>query len=168
MKSILVSYYTQTDNTKMIAEAIHGALPGLKEIKPIDEVAGFDPYWLIFVGFPVISHTVPYKAEAFLRRIPPKTRLALFCTHGSLTGSNLSREALEYALICAAQAEVLGTFTCRGKVSPQALEILSRSAEHTAWTDMAVSAMTHPDASDLQDARAFARWVISLSHGEEV
>jgi len=32
-----------------------------------------------------------------------------------------------------------------------------QSPEHEAWADMAASAATHPDASDLEDARSFAR-----------
>jgi hypothetical protein len=44
----------------------------------------------------------------------------------------------------------------------KALEILMQSPEHEAWADMAASAATHPDASDLEDARAFARWIATL------
>ncbi|RPI99763.1 MAG: hypothetical protein EHM31_09535, partial [Candidatus Aminicenantes bacterium] len=56
----------------------------------------------------------------------------------------------------------VGTFSCRGKVSMKALEILMQSPEHEAWADMAATAATHPDASDLEDARAFARWIMTL------
>ncbi len=167
MRSTLVAYFTVTGNTKTVAEAIFGALPEPKEIKPLDEVADLGPYSLIFVGFPVMSHTVPYKAEVFLRRIPAGTKVALFCTHGSLSGSSLSREALEYATVCCSQAEIVGTFTCRGKVSRSALEVLRKSPEHAAWADAAVSAMTHPDAADLEDARAFAKWVTALVQGSQ-
>ncbi len=168
MQSTLVTYHTLTGNTKKIAEAIHEALPEPKQINPIGEVADFTPFGLLFVGFPVMSHTVPYKAEVFLRAIPAKTRIALFCTHGSLNGSRLSQEALEYAQVLMAQAEIIGTFSCRGKVSRQAMEVLGKSPEHEAWADMAVSAMTHPDESDLEDARAFAKWVMTLSHGKRL
>lgn len=168
MNSTLVTYHTLTGNTKKIAEAIYEALPKPKEIKPMAEAADFSPFGLVFAGFPVMSHSVPYKAEVFLRSIPAKTRIALFCTHGSLTGSRLSREAIEYALVLTAQAEIMGTFSCRGKVSAEAMEVLGRSAEHEAWADMAASAMTHPDASDLEDARAFAKWIMTLSHGRRL
>jgi len=78
----------------------------------------------------------------------------------------LSREALEYASILVAKAKLLGTFACRGKVSMQALEVLGRSPEHAAWTDMAASASTHPDRHDIADAKAFAKWVLTMSaHG---
>ena len=57
----------------------------------------------------------------------------------------------------------VGTFSCRGKVSMKALEVLMQSPEHEAWADMAASAATHPDESDLADARSFARWVRTLA-----
>jgi flavodoxin I len=162
MKKSLVAYFSRTGNTQLIAETIHDALPEPKEIQRLTEDLDLEPCGLLFVGFPVETHSVPYKVEAFLRRIPARKKIALFCTHGSLTGSTLAREAVQYAQLCAGQAVVVGTFSCRGKVSIQALEVLKKSPEHAAWADMAVSASTHPDASDREDARAFVKWVLTL------
>jgi flavodoxin len=152
-----------TGNTKKVAEAIFEALPQAKTIMPLADVKSLHEYDLVFVGFPVQSHGVPYKAEKFLQSIPKGKKIALFSTHGSVTGSRLSREAIEHAVVLAAQAQLISTFSCRGKVSPQALEVLRRSPEHEAWADMAASADTHPNEHDLADARAFARWVLTLS-----
>ena len=162
MANLLVSYYSLTGNTKKVAEAIFEALPQPKAIKPISEVQSLDEFDLVFVGFPVQSHSVPYKAEKFLQSIPKGKKIALFSTHGSVTGSRLSREAIEHAVVVSSQAKLISTFSCRGKVSPQALEVLSRSPEHEAWVDMAASASTHPNEHDLADARAFALWVLTL------
>jgi len=163
MSKNLVTYFSRTGNTKLVAEAVFEALPGPKEIRPIAEITDFPPFRLMFIGFPVHSHSAPYPVEVFLRRIPSGARIALFCTHGSLTGSSLSREAIHHAVAVASQAKVMGTFSCRGKVSKEALEALMKSPEHEAWAEMAVTAGTHPDASDLEDARAFARWTVILS-----
>jgi flavodoxin len=163
MSNILVAYYSLTGNTKKIAEAIFEALPQPKTIKPMAEVDNVEKHDLIFAGFPVQSHGVPFKAEKFLQGIPKGKKLALFSTHSSLTGSRLSREAIEHAVVISSQAKLISTFSCRGKVSPQALEVLSRSPEHEAWVDMAASASTHPNEHDLEEARAFARWVLTLS-----
>ena len=162
MAKTLVTYYSLTGNTKLVAESIFGALPDDKTIKPMAEAGDLAPYGLIFAGFPVQTHSVPYPAEVFLRSIPEGKKVALFSTHGSVTGSRLSREALEHASILIAGAKLLGTFSCRGKVSMKALEVLMQSPEHEAWADMAASASTHPDASDLEDARSFARWITTL------
>lgn len=163
MSKILVTYVSWTGNTKQVAEAIFEALVGDKTLKPADETQDLSQYDIIFVGFPVHSHSVPYKIEELLRTIPPGKKIALFCTHGALTGSRLSREALEHATTLASKTKVLGTFSCRGKVSLQAMEVLSKSPEHKAWAEMAASARTHPDENDLKEARSFARWVLTLS-----
>jgi flavodoxin len=163
MTKILVTYLSQTGNTKKIAEAIFEGLEGDKTIKPMDEVQEIEDYSLIFIGFPVHSHSVPYKIESFLQKIPQGGKIALFSTHGSLPGGYLAREALEHAVVIASKAKVLGTFSCRGKVSMAALEVLSKSPEHKAWTEMAASSQTHPDDGDIEDARSFAQWVMTLS-----
>jgi flavodoxin len=163
MSKILITYISWTGNTQKVAEAIFEAIEGDTTIKAMDEVQNLDEYDLIFIGFPVHSHSVPFKAEELLKKIPAEKKVALFSTHGSLTGSRLSREALEHATILAAKSQMLGSFACRGKVSLQALEVLSKSPEHKAWVEMAASAQTHPDENDLEDARAFARWIITLS-----
>lgn len=163
MAKTLVTYFSRTGNTKLVAEAIGEALSGDKAIKPMAEAGDLTPYRLVFAGFPIQAHSVPYPVEIFLKSIPEGKKVALFSTHGSVTGSRLSREALEYASVLVSKARLMGTFSCRGKVSVRALEVLMQSPEHEAWADMAASAATHPDESDLEGARAFARWIVTLS-----
>jgi len=152
---------------KKVAAAICATLPEPKSMQPIAEVQSLTEYDLILIGFPVHSHSVPIQVEKFLRSIPKGRKIALFSTHGSHTGSRLSREAIEHAVVLSSQTKLISTFSCRGKVSPQALEVLSRSPEHEAWTEMAASARTHPNEHDLEDAANFGRWVLTLSrhHG---
>ncbi|MDD8015007.1 MAG: flavodoxin family protein [Acidobacteriota bacterium] len=167
MDNILVTYFSRTGNTKLIAEAIFEAVKGPKDIKPMSEVADLAAYDLVFIGFPVQTHSVPFPVETFLKAIPAQKKIALFSTHGSLSGSRLSREALEHATVLASKAKIIGTFSCRGKISLAALQALNKFPEHEVWTDMAASAATHPDAHDLEDARTFARWMATLaSHGQ--
>jgi flavodoxin len=167
MTKILVTYFSQTGNTKKIAEAIFESLEGDKTIEPIDEVQEIEGYSLIFVGFPVHSHNVPFKIESFLKKMPEGKKIALFSTHGSLSGGRLATEALEHAAVVASKARILGTFSCRGKVSMAALEVLSKSPEHRAWTEMAASSQTHPNQGDIEDARSFAKWIMTLSTHDE-
>jgi flavodoxin len=166
MHKTLVTYFSRTGNTRKVAEAIFDALDGDKTLKPIDEVAGLEEYALVFIGFPVQSHSVPYPVEVFLKSIPAAKKIALFCTHGAFPGHRLSREAIEYAVVLASKAKVMGTFAVRGKLSLQALDALSKSPEHQEWTEMAGSAGGHPNDIDLDEARAFARNIKTLAfHG---
>jgi flavodoxin I len=165
MAKTLIVYYSLTGNTKTVAEAIHEASEGEKTLKSTAEVTDEDisQAGLIFIGFPVHSHSVPYKVEMLLKRIPTDKKIALFSTHGAITGSHLSRQALEYASALISKAKILGSFACRGKMSEKARETHSRLPEHKVWTEMAVSSRNHPTESDLEDARAFARWIQMLA-----
>jgi flavodoxin len=168
MHKTLVTYFSRTGNTKKVAEAIFAALDGDKALKPMEEAHPLDGYSLVFIGFPVQSHSVPYKVEEFLKTIPAGKKIALFCTHGALPGHRLSREAIEYAVVLAAKAKVLGTFAGRGRLSMHVLDTLGRSPEHQEWTDMAASANTHPNETDLAEAKVFARQIRTLSvHGSD-
>jgi len=164
MSKTLVTYVSQTGNTKSIAEAIYAAVEGEKSIKSAEDILDEDlvEFSLIFIGFPVHSHSISYKTESLIKRLPPKKKIALFSTHGSLTGGHLARAALEYAAVIGSHTQILGTFSSRGRVSKNAMDVLSKSPEHKAWVEMAVSAHTHPDDSDLDDARSFAKWVQTL------
>jgi flavodoxin len=165
MPNTLVTYYSRTGNTKKIAEAIFEAIEGEKTLKSYQDLQPqeIQESQLVLVGFPVHSHGVPFAAEKIIKDIPQGKKTAFFSTHGSLTGSRLSREALEHATVLATKATVLGSFSCRGKVSDEALKILEKSPEHRAWAEMSASARTHPDKHDLEDARAFARWIQTLA-----
>jgi len=159
---ILIVYESLTGNTKKIAETIFDSLDGEKAIQSVEDASDADSYDLLFIGFPVHSHSIPFRVEKFLKSIKKYQNIAFFSTHGSFTGSRLSSEAIEHATVIASQARLLGTFSCRGKVSLQAMEVLSKSPEHQAWTEMAVSARKHPDENDLENAKEFAQRIMTL------
>jgi flavodoxin len=162
---VLVAYYSETDNTKKVAQAIHDGLEGVeKDIMPISEAQALDGYALVFAGFPVIASTVPGKMESFLKSIPQSAQVALFATHGSLRGGPLARTAFEYGTTLP-KGKVLGTFGCRGKVKRSVIDALLQRAEHKAWAEEAQSAVTHPNDSDFADAKAFAANMLAKAAG---
>lgn len=165
MAKVLVTYFSQTGNTEKVAQAIYEEIEESKTIKPVEELdeEEVEKYKLVFIGFPVHGHSVPYIMEKFLRSLPAGKKIALFSTHGSVSGSPFSREALEHAAVLASKNKVLGSFSCRGKVSLQAIDKFEKSPEHRIWTEMAPSAGTHPDKTDLEEARSFAREIINLA-----
>jgi flavodoxin len=158
---ILVTYFTQTGNTEKAARAIYQAIGANKEMLPLKEVKNPDGYDIIFCGFPVHSHSVPLSVQNFIKSIPPGKKLAFFVTHGSLRGGELAVIAIEHAISLASKLKVLGTFGCRGKVDPKIIEALLKKPEHRAWAETAKSAASHPDESDLEDVRQFAKKIIT-------
>jgi flavodoxin len=154
---ILVTYFTKSGNTEKVAQAIYQAIGAKKEIVPLKEAKNPDGYDIIFCGFPVHAHSVPVPVQNFIKSIPPGKKLAFFVTHGSLRGGDLAVTAIEHAISLASKLKLLGTFGCRGKVDPKLIEALLKQPEHRAWAETAKSAASHPDESDLEDARQFAK-----------
>ena len=156
MKQVLVAYYSQTGNTEKVARAIYDALQCEKEIQAISETVDLQGYALIFCGFPIQAHSVPVKAQNFLKKLATGQKVAFFTTHGALKGGQFQKQALEDALSISKNAKVVGTFTCRGKVKQEVIDALTKKLEHEAWVDEAYSAAEHPTPADLQDAADFA------------
>ena len=161
---ILITYFTKSGNTEKVARAIYEVIGGTKEILPIKEVKNPDEYDIIFCGFPVHSHSVPLPVQNFIKSIPSSKKLAFFVTHGSLRGGELAVTAIEHAISLASKLKLLGTFGCRGKVDPKIIETLLKQPEHRAWAETAKSAASHPDESDLEDARHFAKKILTTPY----
>ena len=164
---VLVTYFTKSGNTEKLARAIYD---GQKEkatldIVPLKEVQSVDEYDLIFCGFPVHSSSIPVPVEKFIRNVPENKCTAFFATHGSLRGGPLAITAFHYAISIAKKLKVVGTFGCRGAVDPKIIDSLIENPEHRWWAIEAQSAEGHPDAAELDDAKAFAGSMVAKARG---
>jgi len=157
----LVTYYSQTGNTEKITRSIYEAIHFEKELLPIGEVKDLQGYDVIFAGFPVQAHSVPAAFLPFFKKLPAGQQIALFCTHGSLRGGHLPKQAIEHAIGLASQMKVLGTFCVRGQVNPKVIDALANTVQHQAWAEEASGACDHPDEADLADAEAFAKTILA-------
>jgi len=158
---VLVAYLSESGNTEKLAKAVfEGIESSEKEILSVKDVAGVDGYDVIFIGFPVQSHSVPGKVEAFAKTLPEGQKVAYFATHGSMRGGELAVTAFYHALTISKNAVVLGTFGCRGQVKQSIIDALLPKAEHRAWALEAQGATGHPDAADLEDGKDWARKMI--------
>lgn len=157
----LITYFSQTGNTEKLARAIYEAVSIEKELKPVDAVQDVHGYNIIFCGFPVQAHSTPAKIRSFIKGLPAGQKIAFFSTHGSMRGGQLPKQALEEAFGLAAHAEVLGDFSCRGRVDPRILDALAKRPEHKSWVEEAQSAEGHPDAADFADAAEFASRIVA-------
>ncbi|MDP1993001.1 MAG: flavodoxin family protein [Syntrophales bacterium] len=157
----LVTYYSQTGNTEKLARAIYDAIHFDKELLRIQDVKSSKGYDIIFVGFPVQAHSVPAAVHPFFKNLPDKQPIALFCTHGSIRGGHLPKQAIEHAIGLASRAKVLGTFGVRGKVNPKVIDALMTTLQHQAWAEEAQGAIDHPTDADLADGKTFAKGILA-------
>jgi len=164
--NILVAYYSETGNTRKVAEAIFAGIQHTKKkLLPFDQAEDLDNYDLIFCGFPVPHHSVPAKMTHFLQGIPQGKKLALFATHGSLRGGEKAISAFYAAMSLTSGRTILGTFSCRGQVKFQLLDEWMEKPHERTWAMEALSANGNPDAFDLEDARSFAELMLhSVEH----
>jgi len=158
---VLIAYFSQTGNTEKVARAIYDAVHVDADIMHIEEARQVDGYDVIFCGFPVQVHSVPERAQKFIKGLAAGQQVALFSTHGSARGNEKARTAIEHGVSLAARAQVLGTFGCRGEVNPKVIENLARDLANRPWCEEAQSAFGHPDEADLDDARTFAQKILA-------
>ena len=161
----LVTYYSQTGNTEKLARAIYEAIHVEKKLLPIEELKSIEGYDIIFVGFPVHAHGVPAKLLPFFKSLPDGQKIALFCTHGSLRGGHLPKQALEHAIGLSSRAKVLGTFGVRGRVNPKIIDGLMNMVQHRAWAEEAQGACDHPNDAGLDDGKELERGTVAKKCG---
>jgi flavodoxin I len=157
----LVTYYSQTGNTEKLARAIYDAIHFEKDLLPIKDIKSTRGYDIIFVGFPVQAHSVPAAILPFFKNLPEGQPIAFFCTHGSVRGGHLPKQAIEHAIGLASRAKVLGTFGVRGRVNPKVIDALMQTVQHQAWAVEAQGAIDHPTDADLADGKTFAKGILA-------
>jgi flavodoxin len=175
VKRILIAYFSETGNTKRIAEAIADevrngghdvALAPVGDVD-VDGLSGFD---LIFVGSTCHSSDLADPAKALLNAIPVGAKAAGFITHATWMASDdpVRKEMHEkWAGRCpktfeTAAAEkgwsLVGYFNCMGAPSPGIEEFVHNTiiTDDAQWTEYIDEARKHPTEEDLRNARAFA------------
>ena len=79
--NILVTYFSQSGNTRKVAEAIYEAIPFQKELKQVSDINDVNPYDLLFVGFPIQVFGPADQGKEFLNTYCQNKQVALFITH---------------------------------------------------------------------------------------
>ncbi|WP_292465554.1 flavodoxin family protein [Methanolobus sp.] len=155
----LVTYMSQSGNTKKVAEAIYGELAGEKEIKALSEVTSLEGYDLAFIGFPVLQFDIPPKMKEFLSGNTKGKNIAIFMTHAVPEGFEAIHSWTGSAQQTAADANLLGTFDCQGELAQPVIDMLLKAEDPQmkAFGEMGPSTKGQPDESRLRKAREFAR-----------
>lgn len=156
---ILVTYMSQTGNTKKVAEAIFQEIKCKKEIKQMSEVNSLDGYDLAFVGLPIQAHQPAGDAKSFLEERTKGRNIALFVTHGSPEDNPEVKEWLNLCKAAAAGAKILGVFDCQGELSQVIADFMLNSGDPSLVEAAKQRSLTvgQPDAERLKRACNFAR-----------
>jgi flavodoxin len=159
---VIVTYMSQTGNTKKVAEAIFQEIKGKKEIKPMEEVSSLDGYELAFIGFPIQGSVPAGDATSFLEQHVKGKNIAIFVTHATPEDHPEVKECLKACGAAAVGANVLGVFNCRGEMSQALADFMVNSGDPTlvAWGKNRPLTMGQPDAARLKKARNFAREIM--------
>ena len=163
MKSLVV-YSSRTGNTRKIAEAVAGALPGC-ELHPVESAPAPVGYDLVAVGYWVDRGQPDARARAYLKTMKD-ANVALFGTLGAWPDSDHARDCIAQGEALAAECNVLGTFLCQGKVDPRVIAMMRKTVPgaHPMTPERRArleEAAKHPDEADCRRAReafkAFAK-----------
>jgi flavodoxin len=159
---VLVTYMSQTGNTKKVAEAIFQEIKGKKEINPMEEVSSLDGYDLAFIGLPIQAYQPAGDAKSFLEERTKGKNIALFVTHASPEDNPEVKEWLNLCKAAAAGAKILGVFDCRGELSQAIADFMLNSGDPSLVEAAKQRSTTigQPDATRLRKARDFAREIM--------
>jgi flavodoxin len=158
----LVAYFSQTGQTRKVAEAVYEAVTGEKELKELSEVESLEDYDLSFIGFPIIAFGPAKQGKDFLEEHAAGKKVALFITHAAPEDQEGVQEWLAGCREAAASADLVGMFDCQGELSEQIADALmnSDSPEMQSFGKRRPETIGQPDENRLEKARAFAREII--------
>lgn len=159
---ILVTYFTQTGNTKKVAEAVFSEIPGEKEIKELKDVDSLEGYDLSFIGFPIHAFGPAEDAKKFLKEKTSGKKVALVITHAAPEGTPQLKDWIANCEKAASDAEIAGIFDCQGELAQAVGDMLLKSDDPNmrAFGEMGPSTKGQPDESRIAKARAFAGEII--------
>ena len=161
--NVLVTYWSQTGNTRKIAEAIFRSLVCDKTLKPFKEVETLDEFDLIFIGYPIMQFGPPPVARKFITLAEDKN-VALFITHATVSNSSdasqqamLAKELDKCKAICS-QTKLLGMYHCQGELSEKISDELNNSGIPMlmSFAAMRPATLGHPNPEEIKLAAEFA------------
>ena len=165
--SVLVAYFSQTGNTKKVAEAIYGEIAGTREIKELAAVENLEAHDLSFIGFPIMAFGPAKPAKEFLAAHAAGKKVALFITHASPEDAEPLEEWLAACREAASDADLVGVFNCQGELAESIAALLANSDDPQirAFSEGRSETVGQPDETRLEKARAFAREIIEKAEG---
>jgi flavodoxin len=164
MRTTLVSYYSQTGNTREIAESIFHVIPDNKELKNLSDLDSLDDYGLIFIGFPIYNFEPVREAKDFIQKRLSGKKIAIFMTLALTSAPSNDQTIGLYNLtisncrMCADGATILGIFDSPGELSEKAATALinSNDPQLKMFGMMRDLSIGFPNEKNYKDAEKFA------------
>jgi flavodoxin len=177
---ILIAYYSETGNTKHVAEAIYEEASREHDVELVElqdgSIDALNNSQLVVLGAPCHGGDLAEPLKQFLATLPenPDFILAGFFTHAVFMpeGTTLRKELYEkwagkcipsFESVCQKKTiKFLGYFHCCGSPSPP-VEAFIRQAiipSDEEWKEYLSEIQNHPSAKDLENARDFAQTII--------
>lgn len=150
----LVIYFSQTGNTRKIAQCIHDGLTAgnaESELKALSDISAntLSDYDLVGIGAPVFYYKEPFNVRDFLQLLPQLNgqHWFVFCTHGNVIGNFFPSVADK---LKAKGAAVIGYHNCYANITVPFYPKPSYTSGH-------------PDDRDLERAGKFGRAIVEKS-----
>lgn len=160
MKTAVV-YTSKTGNTRKVAEAIAGELPGEVVVGQLQDDPPIEGCDLVFLGMPVERFGAPKCVEPYVEEHCAGRPVALFVTHAAPEGEPELQPALEKCREAAGAAEIVGFFDCRGELDEKVRRIMLLIPGLRKFAKRAPEAKGQPDASRLRAARQYAHEMVA-------
>lgn len=179
--NILIAYYSETGNTKKIAQAIHdkvlsqGSESHLKHVNEIT-IEELHDYDIVFLGSACHDADLAMRVKRILKEMTPSPsfKLAGFVTHAVYTpegGDRQRKKYNEWAGRCVQTFERVcqekeikwcGFFSCQGAPSPPIKDFIHREivVDEKEWAEYLAQVRGRPNEDDLEKAREFAQAVL--------
>jgi flavodoxin I len=168
---VLVSYFSQSRNTKKIAKGIweEASLANEADLKKLEDVGAedFAGYDFIFIGSPLHAADLAAPVKEFLTNIQAGSdqKMAGFITHFAPAYPDQDMDGFTQPIqaVCKEKKiEYKGCFDCQGALAESMHEIVKKklNASDEAWEDMLNQMTGRPNEEDVAKAKAFAKEVL--------
>ena len=178
---ILVAYYSQTNNTKLIAKTIYRHLSkehqvSLKKIKEISPLT-MNEYDIVFIGSACHHSNLAKPVLDLLHELPkdPPYKMAGFCCHGTYKRDDPYPQAAEmfdkwaargiktfYNVSLEKGIDFKGVFNCMGVPSREIRVFIGNTIilDENEWEIYLKEVEKHPSPEDLEEVKLFADKVV--------
>lgn len=155
----LITYYSETGNTKILAQQIYLNLKHEKEIQKIELVKSVQNYDLIFIGFPIHNGFPAKPAINLIEKINSKVKVVLFTTHAMKSTSPLHNLQLKNCKKIAKSLNTVGFYSCQGELSSSFTKRFCNKDKYNLhfFKKIRESSVGHPNKSDLNTLSNFTK-----------